>query len=115
MNWRRIVTGTTAGLLLVLLLFLLFRNYLLHAIINKISKKLEKEYNMELVVGDASFSSLATVEMVHLSITPYDGDTLCRLDTLSATPSLSALLFFHLRIKTLEMKSGYVHLSCLER
>ncbi|MEO8085449.1 MAG: hypothetical protein ABI763_01440, partial [Bacteroidota bacterium] len=109
---RKIIAYSIAGLLLFILLYLLFRNYILHTVINKISEKLDKDYHLELTIGESGFSGLATVEMKQISIAPYGGDTLFHMDTLSAAPSISSLLFLNIRLQSLEMKRGFIHLTC---
>ncbi len=112
MNWRKIVSRATATFLLLVLLYLLFRNSILHFAIDTISKKLNKRFNLELTVGQSSFNGLTTVQMNDITIVPAAGDTLFHLDTLSATPAFGSLLVFNLKLRSLEMKSGFVHLSC---
>ncbi len=106
--------GVVAGFLLVILLYLLFRNFILHSVIEKISEKLENEYHLELTIGTSNFSGLITVEMNSITIKPHNGDTLFRLDTLSATPSIGSLLLFTIQMESLVMKNGYIHLVCTD-
>ena len=101
-----------AGMLLLILCFLLFRNYVLHTAIEKISDRINKNYNLELSAREAFFSGLITVEMRDISIISESNDTLLKLDSLSATPSIPSLLLFNVRMKTLVMKNGYIRLLC---
>jgi len=112
MTGRKIFRAFVAGALLILLLFLLFRNYFLNSAIEKISERLHRNYHFELSVGQASFSGMMTVEMRNISISTANGDTLLSLDTLSATPSIPSLLLLNVRMKTLVMKNGYIRLLC---
>src|SRR5690242_4907658 len=105
---RKILRGLLALLLLLVLVFLLFRNYALNKFINRFSEKLEREYALMLNVGHASFSGIATVNMEGVTVLPMQGDTLIRLDSLSASPSLSSLLLFNLKLKSLHMKHGFL-------
>jgi hypothetical protein len=112
MNWRKIIKGTAAGLILIVLLYMLFRNYVLHFALDKMAARLEKRFGLELVVEKSSFNGLATVEMNSITITPASGDTLLYLDSLSATPSVGSLLLLNVRLRSLEMKNGFVRLVC---
>lgn len=112
MRAGKILKAIAAVFLLLILLFLLFRNYILHSVIDRISDRLEKRYHMEMTVGSSSFSGLVTVEMHNVTVKPEIGDTLFHLDTLSASPSLGSLILFHIRLKSLEMKNGFIHLAC---
>ena len=103
-----------AAILLLFLLYLLFRNFILHTILEKISGKLHERFKLELVVEKSSFSGLVTVEMNGISIIPSDGDTLFHLDTLAAAPSFGSLILFHLKMKKLDMKNGFIRLECTD-
>src|SRR5689334_8960122 len=112
MKGRKLFIGILASLLLVVLLFLLFRNFILHKAIDKISQKLDKDYGMQLLIGKSNFSGLITIEMNGISVKPQDGDTLPTVDSLSATPSFSSLLLLTVKMKALAMKNGFVQLVC---
>jgi hypothetical protein len=112
MTVRKIIRAIVAGVLLILLLYLLFRNYLLHTAIESAAERLHRKYNLELSVGEASFRGMITVELRNIKVSPESGDTLLSLDSLSATPSIPSLLIFNVRMKTLEMKNGYIRLLC---
>lgn len=109
---RKIFKYSVAGFLLLVLLYLLLRNFVLHTVIERTAEKLERDFHLELSIGKSAFSGIVTVKMNDITIQPESGDTLFHLDTLSATPSLGSLLLFNIRIKSLEMKSGYVRLIC---
>jgi hypothetical protein len=112
MTGRKIIRALVAGVLLLLLLFFLFRNYVLHTVLHNIADRLNRKYNLELATKEASFSGMLTVEMRDISITSEKGDTLMKLDSLSATPSIPSLLLLNVRIKTLVMKNGFIRLLC---
>jgi hypothetical protein len=112
MTGRKIIRAIVAGGLLLLLLYFIFRNYVLHSALEKISAQLQNKYQLELTTGEASFSGLMTVEMRKILICSQDEDTLMSLDTLSATPSIASLLLFNVRVKNLVMKNGFIRLHC---
>jgi len=114
MKGRKIIRIAATILLLMLLFYLLFRNFVLHTVLGRIAEKLQKDYNLELTVGASSFSGIVTVEMNKLAITPSGGDTLFYLDSLSATPAIGSLLLFNIKLRSLEMKNGFVHLNCTD-
>src|SRR5690349_18768924 len=99
MTGRKIIRAFVAGVLLLMFVFLIFRNYVLHTVLDKIADRLNKKYNLELRTKEASFSGMITVEMKDISITSENGDTLLKLDSLSATPSIPSLLLLNVRIK----------------
>lgn len=112
MTGRKILRAIIVIGLLLLLLFMLFRNYILHVAIGNISERLKSKYHLDLTTADASFHGMITVEMRSINVTSENGDTLLSLDTLSATPSIPSLLLFNLRMKTIVMKNGSVRLVC---
>ncbi len=109
---RKILKYSVAGLILLVLLYLLLRNFMLHTVIERVAAKLDKDFHLELNIGKSEFSGIVTVRMNDITVQPESGDTLFHLDTLSATPSLGSLLLFSIRMKSLEMKGGYLHLVC---
>lgn len=114
MTSKKIIKRSGAAILLLIILYFISRNFILHLVTEKISGRLKERFNLNLVIEKSAFSGLITVEMNNLSIVPQNGDTLLHLDTLSATPSFSSLLLFNLRLKALEMKSGYIRLNCTD-
>ena len=114
MKLKKIFSIVLAGLLLVLILFFLARNFLLHQVLNKLSGKLISDYQLELTTGNSDFTGIFTVEMNDITLRQPGGDTLLHLDTLSAAPSIGSLFLFTLRMKTLEMKSGFIYLICTD-
>src|SRR5262245_9689811 len=112
MTGRKILRAIIAGALLLLLLYLLFRNYMLHIAIEKIADRLQRNYNLELTTGEAAFHGMITVEMRNITISSENGDTLLNLDTLSAAPSIPSLFLFNVRLKNLDLKNGFIRLHC---
>ncbi len=112
MKGRKIVIRTGAAFLVILVLYFIFRNFILHLVIENISEKINERFNLRLDIEKSSFSGFITVEMNNVTVAPATGDTLLHIDTLSAAPYFSSLLLFNVRLKSLEMKSGFIRLSC---
>lgn len=114
MNLRKIVVRTGATFLVIFVLYFICRNFILHLLIEKITKKTNERFNLQLVIEKSSFSGFITVEMNDLTIAPDAGDTLFHIDTFLVTPSLGSLLLINLRLRSLEMKNGFVRFNCTD-
>ncbi len=91
------------GILLVVLvmIFLVFRQQILQSVIGKIESKLDSQYGLVMKIQDARFSGMMTVSLKSILIFKPGKDTLVHVDTLSAHPSFWNLLKGNLRINEL--------------
>lgn len=114
MNWKKTLVTVlkVIGVFFVLLLiaFFAFRNMLLHRAIEKVTAKINTEYNSTFSVQDASFIGLAGVEMSTVILVPNNADTLFSVGHLNASISFWYALIGDVRLKNLEVKDGFVQL-----
>lgn len=113
-NWRKtpVTVLKVIGVFFVLAVvaFFAFRNMLLHRAIEKVSAKINTEYNSTFSVKNASFSGLAGVEMEDVILVPNNADTLFSVSHLNASISFWYALIGDVRLKNLEVKDGFVQL-----
>lgn len=113
-NWKKTLVTflKVIGVFFVLLViaFFSFRNMLLHRAIDKVTAKVQNEYNSTFSVGEASFSGLAGVEMTNVLLVPGNADTLFQVGHLNASISFLFALIGDVRLKNLEVKDGFVQL-----
>lgn len=100
------------GAMLVLLVagFFLFRDVLLEKAINRISAKMERDYNSTFTVSSAGFEGLSGVRMQGITLVPQNADTLLTVAALNTSINISRLFTGDVQLGMLEMKDGYIHL-----
>jgi hypothetical protein len=84
------------------LIFFIFRNPLLHYVIEQVGAKMKEEKGLSLVIKSSAFSGFSTVALGSVTIIPQSGDTLLHADTLRVKPAISALLTGTLRLDRVE-------------
>ena len=99
---KRVLKAAILFVFGILLLFLIFRNPLLHYVIGKVGDKMKFEKGLTLKIGSSSFSGFSTVALGKVSLIPQSGDTLLIGDTLRIRPSIWTLFTGTLRIKQVE-------------
>ncbi len=99
---KRVLKAAILFVFGILLLFLIFRNPLLHYVIGKVGDKMKFEKGLTLKIGSSSFSGFSTVALGKVSLIPQSGDTLLIGDMLRIRPSIWTLFTGTLRIKQVE-------------
>ena len=99
---KRVLKAAILFVFGILLLFLIFRNPLLHYVIGKVGDKRKFEKGLTLKIGSSSFSGFSTVALGKVSLIPQSGYTLLIGDTLRIRPSIWTLFTGTLRIKQVE-------------
>lgn len=97
-------------LLLIVVSFFAFRNMALAKVIDRISQKMETDYNSNFTVGEASFKGLSGIVMHDISLIPKNADTMLQVQSVKTTVNLVKLLTGDVQLGTLEMKNGFVQL-----
>ncbi|WP_264535508.1 transglycosylase domain-containing protein [Flavobacterium sp. N1736] len=101
-------------LLLVLgVLFLglyFFRDSLLKQAIAKVTLKMNMEYNSTFSVKSASFEGLSGIKLTDVILVPKNADTLCHIQKIETSISLSNLLIGDVQVGTLKINNGYIQL-----
>ena len=103
---------TALGIFIVLALIVLFalRNILLNKVLEKISVKLETDYDSNFKVNSATFKGFSGIEMEGISLVPKNADTLLRVKSLNTSVNFFKLLTGEVQLGTLEMKDGFIQL-----
>ncbi len=109
---RRALSLFITIIFLVVVLFLIFRNPLLHWRLEKLVVATKAKTDATLDIKSASFSGLFTVSMHDISLVPRLGDTLFQADTMQVRLSLWLLLRGSVRIKELYASGINVTVSC---
>ncbi len=101
-------------LLLVLgVLFLglyFFRDSLLKQAIAKVTLKMNTEYDSKFSVKSASFEGLSGIKLTDVVLVPKNADTLCHIQKIETSISLSSLLIGDVQVGTLKINNGYIQL-----
>ena len=101
-------------LLLVLgVLFLglyFFRDSLLKQAIAKATLKMNTEYDSKFSVKSASFEGLSGIKLTDVVLVPKNADTLCHIQKIETSISLSSLLIGDVQVGTLKINNGYIQL-----
>ena len=113
-NWKKTLVAVlkVSGVFFVLAIigFFALRNMLLHRTIDKVTVKIQREYNSTFSVENASFTGIAGVELDNVILVPNNADTLFNIVHLSASISFWYALIGDVRLKNLEVKDGFVQL-----
>lgn len=96
---RKVVLGVGLLISVLLILFFIFRNQILHYILKDLTEKIKFEKGLKVDIKESSFSGFSTISFGHVTIVPESGDTLFMADTLSIRPSVWTILAGTLRIK----------------
>ncbi|AXG73818.1 glycosyl transferase [Flavobacterium arcticum] len=99
-----------ACIVLGIIAFFTFRNVLLEKAIDKVSHKMERDYNSKFEVKHASFTGFSGITMQGITLVPKDADTLLHIESLTTTINVSRLLAGKIQLGALDMKNGYIQL-----
>ena len=98
-----------AVVVLLMVLFFLFRNTVLGYAIRKVTEKLYNRNGIVLKINGADFNGFTTVGLYGISVVPPKGDTLLTADTITIRPSVWTLFAGTLRLK--EVHGSGIHLT----
>jgi hypothetical protein len=101
-----------AGVFFILAIaaFFIFRNTILHKIIDKASAKVQRDYQATLHIGDAGFDGFSGVHLNEISLVPQAHDTILHIGEVRTSIKLWYALFLDFRLNELEVKNGYFNL-----
>lgn len=97
-------------IILSVISFFAFRDTLLEKAINKVTTKMNTEYNSTFMVKEASFQGFSGIEMKEITLVPKNADTLLHINELKTSINLLHLLTGDVQLGTLEMQNGFVQL-----
>jgi len=110
MKFRKTFAYFIISVCLLTVLAFFCRNIILDYSISRLSEKLQHQYNLKLVVDQSAFKGLNKVLINHLTVTPANGDTLLKIDSLLVTPSFYKLLFGKLSYRRLQLSEVSIFL-----
>jgi len=96
-------------LVMVIALFV-FRNALLKQVIAKVSFKMERDYNSNFSVKEATFVGFSGVSLSEIILVPKNADTLFNIQKMKTSVNFWRLLIGDIQLGTLEIENGYVQL-----
>ncbi|MFY0482593.1 transglycosylase domain-containing protein [Flavobacterium sp. PLA-1-15] len=106
----RVVIGIGIFLVLLILLFFAFRNTILDKAIEKISTKLETDYDSKFSVKEATFQGLTGVSMKEITLVPKGQDTLFSIQKMETSVSFWHIIVGKVQLGTLHVDNGFVQL-----
>lgn len=106
-----IVAKTIAVTFLVMVTALfVFRNVMLQQAIERVSSKMERDYNSVFSVKEASFVGFSSVSMSEIILVPKNADTIFKIQEMKTSVNFWHLLIGDIQLGTLEIKNGFVQL-----
>ncbi|PRY34193.1 transglycosylase [Spirosoma oryzae] len=113
---QRTALRITGGILLSLLLIagvgvgIAFskRESLLQTALAKITRKAERDYNLDLKIGDAHFTGLTSVAFSNISVVPRDRDSLARIQQVEVSVRLWPLLIGKIGLSTMSLENARI-------
>ena len=113
---QRTALRITGGILLSLLLIagvgvgIAFskRESLLQTALAKITRKAERDYNLDLKIGDAHFTGFTSVAFRNISVVPQDRDSLARIQQVEVSVRLWPLLVGKIGLSTMSLENARI-------
>ena len=87
-----------------------FRDSLLKQAIAKVTLKMNTEYDSKFSVKSATFEGLSGIKLTDVILVPKNADTLCHIQKIETSISLSSLLIGDVQVGTLKINNGYIQL-----
>lgn len=100
----------TAILLLLSIVFFVFRDSLLQQAISKFSTKIEQNYDSNLSVKQAAFEGFSGVYLSEIILAPKNADTLFSIKRIKTSVNILHLFLGEVQLGTLEIQDGTVQL-----
>lgn len=91
--------------------FFIFRNSFLEFALKKIQSKLDRDYQTNFAVANASMTGLTGIKLEGIIVCPANADTLIRLDKVECSIRFWPLLQKDIQVDFLDMKGGFIQLS----
>jgi len=94
----------------IIIAFFVFRNLLLKQAIAKVSNKMERDYNSDFSIKEASFVGLSGLSFSDIVLAPKNADTLFNIQKMETSVNFWRLLIGDVQLGTLEIGNGFVQL-----
>ncbi|RFZ82717.1 penicillin-binding protein [Mucilaginibacter terrenus] len=110
------IAGVVVAVLVVILLIGGYAAYskrevLLQKAIYKAKAKAKKDYNLDVKIGSARFTGLATVAFSDISIVPYQRDSLLSIKRFDVSVKLFPLIFGTVKLSDVVLQDGHLNLT----
>ncbi len=106
--FKRIALISAILLTILLILFLVFRNTILHSILEKKTNSFRAKYNAEIVIGDSRFSGFTGIVFENITLVPDNGDTLLNCRKLYVHLKLLPLLIGSVKIDDVSLENTVI-------
>ena len=112
-----------AGIVIaVLLLFVLIGGYIAYSkretilqnAISKAKANAKRDYNLDVKIGSARFTGLATVAFSDISVVPYQRDSLLSIKTFDVSVKILPLIFGKVKLGDVVLQNGRMNLTSIK-
>jgi len=86
------------------------REALLQKMIAKAMSKANKDYDLDVKIGEAGFSGLSTVHMTNITVVPKERDTLTTISDMTIGVKLWPLIFGNVKLAEMNLHDGKINL-----
>jgi hypothetical protein len=86
------------------------REALLQKMIAKAISKANKDYDLDVKIGEAGFSGLSTVHMTNITVVPKERDTLATISDMTIGVKLWPLIFGNVKLAEMNLHDGKINL-----
>lgn len=107
---RKILLYVAGSILLLLVLFFIFRNVVLHAVVDKKCKQFEEKYQAELIIGKAKFTGFTGVTIRDIKIVPYNRSVLFASKKVYAHFRLFPLIIGNIHINKFTLENTLINI-----
>jgi Transglycosylase len=107
---NKVLKVSLLALLAFVLLFFVFRNSLLHFVLDKKIQQYEKKYQTQIQIKEASFYGLSSLLIRGITIAPSTTDTLLHIDSVNLRIRILPLFTLKIRFSNLEIRNSYLQL-----
>ncbi len=87
------------------------REALLQKVISKAKAKAQRDYNLDVKIGSAHFSGLATVAFTDITVVPFQRDSLLKINNFEVSVKLLPLIFGNVKLSDVNLQNGYLNLT----
>lgn len=87
------------------------RKALLEKAISKAKVKAKRDYNLDVKIGSARFTGLATVAFSDITVVPYQRDSLLRINTFDVSVKVLPLIFGDVKLSDVNLQNGNLNLT----
>lgn len=90
------------------------REILLQSAIGKAKAKAKRDYNLDVKIGSARFTGLATVAFTDISIVPDQRDSLLSIKTFDVSVKILPLIFGNIKLGDVVLQNGHLNLTSIK-